>query len=354
MIRPPTRPGPRNLITDVDGIGVGNAHDEKWRSGATVILPARPALAAVDVRGGGPGTRETDLLSPLNRVDRVDAIVLAGGSVFGLDAASGVAHWLHEHGCGLEVRGIKVPLVPGAILFDLANGGDKSWPKDAKGLGEPPYRALGRAACEAATQDFALGNAGAGYGALAGQLKGGLGSASAISPDGLQVGALVAANPIGSVVDHRTGAFWAQHDAYGAELGPTRLFREGPDDLDLPPDTKLGLYDTGLESNLTGASTSIGVIATNAKLGKAEAARLATMAHDGLARAIRPVHTPLDGDTLFVLATGAYDLGEPRDVALTRLGHLAAGCVARAVGRAVLHAASLGAMKSWRERYGAD
>ena len=173
------KPGPRNLISDVDGIAVGHAHDERWRSGATIILPARPALAAVDVRGGGPGTRETDLLNPLNRVDRVDAIALAGGSVFGLDAASGAAHWLYEQGRGLEVRGQRVPLVPGAILFDLANGGDKTW------AGEPPYRALGRAACANAGADFALGNAGAGYGALAGQLKGGLGSASAVSPERL-------------------------------------------------------------------------------------------------------------------------------------------------------------------------
>ena len=339
------KPGPRNLISDVDGIAVGHAHDERWRSGATIILPARPALAAVDVRGGGPGTRETDLLNPLNRVDRVDAIALAGGSVFGLDAASGAAHWLYEQGRGLEVRGQRVPLVPGAILFDLANGGDKTW------AGEPPYRALGRAACANAGADFALGNAGAGYGALAGQLKGGLGSASAVSPEGLQVGALVAANPIGSVVDHRTGAFWAQPDAFGDELGPARPYGAPLHDLDLPPDTKLGQYQTGLESSLAGASTSIGVIATNARLNKVEAARLATMAHDGLARAIRPVHTPLDGDTLFVLATGAHELHEPRDVALTRLGHLAALCVARAVARAVLEAQSLGQMQSWRARY---
>lgn len=330
------RPGPRNLITDVDGILVGNAEDNRVRTGTTVILAEQAATAGVDIRGGAPGTRETPLLDPVNLIERIDAICLSGGSAFGLDAASGVMHFLAEQGRGFAIGEARVPLVPAAILFDLLNGGDKGWAH------EPPYRLLGRAAVAAAGRDFRLGNAGAGHGAMAGTLKGGLGSASVITEDGLQVGAIVAANPVGSVVDGDTGAFWAQPlstagEANGRRAGWPRA------DMDLPPDMKRPRI---------GANTTIGVVATNATLDKAQANRIAIMAHDGLARAIRPVHTPTDGDTMFAMATARRPLDQPAPAALTRIGHLAADCVARAVIRAIVAADSLGNGTSYRDRYG--
>jgi L-aminopeptidase/D-esterase-like protein len=314
-------PGPRNLITDVDGIRVGNAEDRRARTGATIVLCEAPATGGVDIRGGASGTRETALLDPVNSVDHVDAVMLSGGSAFGLDAASGAMHWLAERGRGLEVRGARVPLVPAAILFDLANPGDKSW------TDEPPYRRLGRQACDAAALSFQLGAAGAAFGARAGLLRGGLGSASAVTHDGLQVGALIAVNSFGSTVDHRSGRFHVT--GFTDEL--PSIVVQSHDDLDLPPDTKLG--------PALGGNTTIGVIATNVTLTKAEATRLAIMAHDGLAMAIRPVHTPFDGDTLFALSTRR--LRAPSAGTLMRLGHLAAGCVARAVARGILSAGNL-------------
>ncbi len=324
-------PGPRNLITDVDGILVGNAEDVAVRSGVTVVFPTAPAVAAVDVRGGAPGTRETDLLDPSCLVERVDAICLSGGSAFGLDAASGVMAHLVSIGRGYPVAGFRVPIVPSAILFDLANGGDKAWGD------EPPYRALGRRAAAACGQDFRLGNAGAGMGAIAGALKGGLGSASAAA-GGFTVGALVAANPAGSVTLPGQAAFWAGPLQQGNEFGGPKPQRPAPLDLDLPPDSKLAGH------------TSICVVATDAALTKAEARRVAIMAHDGLARAVRPAHTPFDGDTVFVLATRRRVLPEPRPLNLARLGSLAADCLARAVARAVYAAESLGGVPSWRDR----
>ena len=325
------RPGPRNLITDVDGILVGNAADQALRSGVTVVLPEPAALAAVDVRGGGMGTRETDLLHPANTNQRVDAIVLSGGSAFGLDAASGVAHWLAAEGRGLEVRGFRVPIVPAAILFDLANGGDKNWGA------EPPYRRLGWAAVAAAGRDFPLGNIGAGLGATAGRIKGGLGSASAFDDSGLQIGALMAVNPVGSVTMPGSNDLWASPFEMAGELGGRGLPA-------LERELALDLAAAGR----VGGHTCIGVIATNATLDKAQAWRVAMMAHDGLARAIRPVHTPFDGDSLFVLSTARLPLTEPLPLALTRIGHIAADCVARAVARAVLAAESLGETPSLR------
>jgi L-aminopeptidase/D-esterase-like protein len=317
------RPGPRDLITDVDGLLVGNAEDRRAVTGTTVILCSEPATGGVDVRGGAPGTRETNLLDPVNSVDHVDAIVLSGGSAYGLDAASGVMHWLAERGRGLAIRGTTVPLVPAAILFDLVNGGDKSW------TGEPPYRLLGRAAAAAAGADFAIGAAGAGFGARAGSLRGGLGSASAITADGLQVGAIVAVNSFGTTVDHRSGDPFAP--AFGGEYrsaGGLPL-----DDLDLPPDTKLG--------PVPGGNTTIGLVATNVTLTKAEATRLAIMAQDGLAVAIRPAHTPFDGDTVFALSTRRRPMPQPAAGTLMRLGHLAATCMARAIARGILSARDL-------------
>jgi L-aminopeptidase/D-esterase-like protein len=327
--------GPRNLITDVSGILVGNAVSERARTGVTVVLPEQPAVAAVDVRGGGPGTRETDSLNPTSLVPKIDAVVLSGGSAFGLDAAGGVMSALVAQGRGFPVAGFRVPIVPAAILFDLANGGDKNWGR------EPPYRALGEAAIAAVGRDFALGNAGAGLGAKAGRLKGGLGSASAVDETGWQIGALVAANPVGSVVEPAGRRLWAApfeqaNEFGGAANSDARAGRQRDLDLDLPVDGRLGGH------------TCLGVVATNLALDKAMALRVAMMAHDGLARAIRPAHTPLDGDTIFVLATGVLALPEPTPLALSRLGHIASDCISRAIGRAVFHAESLGDYPGYR------
>ncbi|TAJ85861.1 P1 family peptidase [Reyranella sp.] len=338
------RHGPRNLITDVDGILVGNAEDQRLRSGVSVVLCETPAMASVDVRGGAPGTRETDLLDPSCRVDRVDAICLSGGSAYGLSSADGVMRWLRERGRGLAVADVVVPIVPTAILFDLLNGGDKHWDW-------PPYRDLGYDATGRATRDFALGNAGAGLGAKAGNLKGGLGSASAVDPaSGLQVGALVAVNARGYTTMGDMAQFWAWPLEQGREFGG------------LPPPTRgLGLAVSHDRADLTHdpadvarsdprANTTIAVVATNARLDKASAKRLAVMAQDGLVRAIRPVHTPQDGDTVFAIATGRHDLGDDA-LALAELGTLAADCLARAVARGVYNAETLGAARSWRDLF---
>ena len=289
----------------------------------------------MDMRGGAPGTRESDSLDPVNRVDRVDAVVLAGGSVFGLDAAGAIVPWLAAQGRGLPVAGAVAPIVPAAILFDLNNGGDKGWGET------PPYRRLGLAAAQAAASDFVLGNAGAGLGARAGRLKGGLGSASALSDDGLQVGALVAANPVGSVVMPGSSTLWAWAWEQQDEMGGQR-----------PPGAGVGTASELPPEGRIGGHTTIGVVATNARLDKAGARRIAIMAQDGLARAIRPVHTPFDGDTIYVLSTGTSTLADPEPLLLSRIGSLAADCVARAIGRAVWCAESLGDMPSYRSRYG--
>lgn len=336
------RKGPRNHICDVGGIAVGNAEDVRARTGVTVVLPEKRAVAGGDVRGGGPGTRETDLLDPSCLVDEVDAIVLSGGSSWGLEAASGAAIWLGARRRGYRVGSSPLvsPIVPAAILFDLANGGDKGWGE------EPPYRALGMAACEAAGENLALGNAGAGFGAVAGRYKGGLGSASVVTESGLAVGALIAANPFGSVVMPGTDRFWAAPFEMDGEFGG----------LGWPESGNFAALNplAGSKADVSpGGNTTIGVVAVNADLSPADARRVAIMAQDGLARAIRPVHAPVDGDTIFVVATGAYPLGrEARHGSLSVLGALAADCVARAVARAVYEAETLGNAISWRERHG--
>ena len=334
------RPGPRNLITDVPGLAVGSAADETARTGVTVLLPERPVVAAVDIRGGAPGTRETALLDPANSVTEVHAIALAGGSVFGLEAAAGVTNWLAARNTGLSIgtppgRRAIVPLVPAAILFDLNNGGDKDWGET------PPYAALARAACDAAAPDFPLGTAGAGYGAMAGRLKGGLGSASAAAPDGVIVGALAAANTIGSTVMPDATTFWAwpfeQDDEFGGNPPPGA-------GADLGLDTK-----TSAANRQLGANTTLAVVATNAALTKAQARRIAIMAHDGMARAVRPAHTPFDGDTVFCLATGDKPLPKLADHALMTIGALAADGVARAIARAVFAATAINEIKAYRD-----
>ena len=322
-------PGARNLITDIPGLKVGQSSDERARSGVTVILPDDRAVAAVDVRGGAPGTRETDALAADTLVEAVDAIVLAGGSVYGLAAADAVTAWLgaRGRGYGMVLRpGVpKAPVVPAAILYDLSNGGEKDWRL------EPPYRALGLAAVEAADIDFALGSAGAGAGAMAGALKGGVGSASAVTHDGYTVGAVVAVNSFGSVVAPGGRAFWAAPYELNGEFGGVALggSRAGPDDW--------GLAKADARR---GANTTIACVATDAVLTPAQARRVALMAQDGLARAIRPVHAPFDGDVVFALSTGRRALIEPTDLTLTRLGSLAADCLARAVARGVYEAAA--------------
>jgi L-aminopeptidase/D-esterase-like protein len=329
------RPGPRNLLTDVPGIRVGNAQDAAALTGVTVVLPDRPMPAAVDVRGGGPGTRETDALVPGRLVQTADAVVLSGGSAFGLAAADAAMLWLAERGRGFAVGDARVPIVPAAVIFDLANGGDKD-------RAEPPYRRLAVAACDAAAADFALGNAGAGMGAKAGDLKGGLGSASAVGDDGLIVAALVVANPVGSAVHPGSSALWAWPLEQIGEMGHQT-----------PPALPAGLEpDFPFLSGLSaGGNTLLAVVATNADLDRGEATRMATMAHDGIARAVRPAHTPFDGDTVFALAEGSWTPPQPRAVALARIGAIAADCVARAIGRAVYLADGAGKFTSWRQRF---
>jgi len=326
-------PGRRNLITDVAGLRVGNAHDEAARTGVTVVLPDRPALATVDVRGGGPGTRETDLLQPSTAVDRVDAICLSGGSVFGLQAADEVVSWLGEQGRGFAVGPWHMPIVPGAIIFDLAAGGT------VDPVAAPPYRQLARSACAAAGAQFALGNAGAGMGARAGRLKGGLGSASIGTADGVMVGALAVANPVGATTMPGSDAFWAwaleQNGEFGG-LAPVGRATEA--DPDIPLDSRLG------------GNTTLAVVATNVALDKGQAQRVAVMAHDGMARAIRPVHTPFDGDSIFVLSLGEAATTPPTALTVARIGALAADCVARAITRGVYEAEPLGEIPSYRSR----
>ncbi|MCB1548518.1 MAG: P1 family peptidase [Hyphomicrobiaceae bacterium] len=312
----------RNLITDVAGLRVGNAEDARLRSGVTVLLPEAPCVAAVDVRGGGPGTRETDAIALASTVERVHAIVLSGGSAFGLDAATGAQAWLRGRGIGFAVGGVKVPIVPQAILFDLLNGGDKAWGR------RPPYQDMAWQACDAAAADFALGTAGAGYGATTENLKGGLGSASHMTPEGFTVGALVAVNAMGRVTIADTHHFWAAPFERDREFGG----HGWPARLPAPPEPAL---KGGVRAN-----TTIAIVATDATLSHAGAQRLAMMAQTGLARAIHPVHAPLDGDTVFALATAkAACADEP--ATLARLGAHAADTLARAVARAVYTATAL-------------
>lgn len=321
-------PGPHNCLTDVAGLLVGHHTDQQAVSGCTVILCPRGAVAGVDVRGAAPGTRETDLLDPINLVERVQAVVLSGGSVYGQAAADGVVQWLAQKGLGfpLDEVGHVAPIVPAAVLFDLGRGPD---------FVPPISPDWGRRACENAIGDpVPLGCCGAGTGAVAGGVKGGLGSASLVLDSGLTVAALVAVNSLGSVLDPATGRFWELGQELAGEFGP-----QAQQAKVLPPWPP----ESGPAQN-----TTIGVVATDAVLNKAQCAKVAQMAHDGLARAIRPAHTMFDGDTLFCLASGQRDLpdtpgffGPPAAQAVTDLGAAAADCLSRAIIRAVLAAHSL-------------
>ncbi|EDQ33444.1 L-aminopeptidase/D-esterase [Hoeflea phototrophica DFL-43] len=313
--------GQRNLITDVAGLRVGNANDHKINSGVTAILCDPGATAAVQVLGGAPGTRETDLLEPHNTVQSVNGLVLSGGSAFGLDAASGAQAYLREQDIGFEVGPHRIPILPAAILFDLINGGDKDWGR------YPPYRELGYQAAANASEDFAIGSQGAGLGALTATVKGGLGSASFVTPDGHVVGALVAVNPMGSAIIGDTRHFWAAPFEIGGEFGGLGMPSPMPDDSS---DLRIKFRDM----QRGGANTTIAVIATDAALTKAEAKRLAIAAHAGFARAIWPSHTPFDGDLVFALATGASGRKPSLD-AFVDLGAAAASTMSRAIARGV-------------------
>jgi L-aminopeptidase/D-esterase-like protein len=323
-------PGPLNLITDVAGLRVGQAQDAAARSGVTVILADDRAVCAVDVRGGAPGTRETDALAPENLVDEADAVVLSGGSVYGLAAADGVTAVLGAAAKGYRLAAVAgvppSPIVPAAILYDLANGGAKKWGES------PPYRDLGMAAAKSAGARFALGSAGAGLGAMAGRLKGGVGSASVVSEDGFTVGAIAAVNSFGSVIAPGGRSFWAAPYEIGAEFGG--LGSAGL--IAAPDDWGLSKGQPGLGA--TRVNTTIACVATDAILSPAEAKRVAIMAQDGLARAVRPAHAPFDGDVVFALATGKRALGERPMLDVARLGALAADCLARAIARGVYEA----------------
>lgn len=315
-------------LTDVAGIRVGHFTDTRRPTGCTVVLYEAGAVAGVDVRGSAPGTRETDLLSPVNTVDRVNAIVLAGGSAFGLDAASGVTRWLDEHGVGYATAAGKVPIVPAAILYDL-NVGDGHI---------RPTADSGYQACQhASTGTIAEGSVGAGAGATVGKLgggkpmKGGLGTASIKLPNGIVVAALVAVNCVGDVVDPSTGRIVA-----GARTADGRGF------LDIDATLRAG---AGMAQGRSGENTTIGVVATNARFDKTQMTKVAQMAHDGLARAITPAHTPYDGDTLFALTTAAVTI----EANLTVVGALAADVVSRAILRAVMQATGVPGYPSYRE-----
>jgi D-aminopeptidase len=326
----------RNLITDVAGVRVGHAQDARLGSGVTAIVFEEPAVASIDVRGGGPGTREADMLEPAATVDRIDGIALSGGSAFGLEAGAGMQAWLRERGRGFAVGTARVPIVPGAILFDLLAGGDKDWGRFA------PYRDLGYAAAANAAAEFALGSVGAGLGATTVDLKGGIGSAAAMTAGGLAVGALAAVNAAGSAVINGGPWFWAAPFELAAEFGGLGL------PAAMPPDA-LRHRTKGSQRE----STTLVVVATDAALTKGQARRLAVMAQTGLARSIYPVHTPLDGDVVFAAATGRKPLADPL-LSLSELGTCAANAVARAVARAVFTASALpfgAAMACWQDRF---
>lgn len=328
------KPGPKNLITDVEGISVGNAIDEKTRTGTTVLLCPNSVTGGVDVRGGGPGLRDVEVLSPENLVGRADAVVLSGGSVFGLAAGDGIAKAMSLKDIGLKFTPNMpaVPIVVGAILFDLVNGGDKDWKMN------PPYHDLGIAAYEDAEAndagDFKLGNAGAGLGARSGNKEGGLGSTSIDLGDGLMVGALVAVNSVGSAFMPDGKTYWAQPFAIGDEIGGQKgNSDQEPATQPIPDDSKFG-------GMTPGTNTTIGIIATSAKLTSAECKRVAMMAHDGFARALRPVHHPSDGDTIFCISGGTVDIpeGPTRSRRLGEIGAAAADVMARAIARGVFEA----------------
>ena len=334
--------GPKNLITDVPGLRVGNASDDTLKSGSTVLLGDTPFIASVKVMGGAPGTRETDLLAPDKLVEEIDALVLSGGSAFGLDAATGVQERLRQDGRGFAIGPSVIPIVPAAIIFDLLNGGNKDWDRN-------PYYDLGLQAYDNATPDFEIGTAGAGTGALSAQHKGGLGSASFKLDNGYSIGALVAANPIGAVTQPNSRHFWAAPYEQGDEFGGLGPANQSGITSPAPSRKVEAMKQFGTVPHAAPTNTTVAIIATDAPLTKSECQRLATAAHDGMARAIMPSHTPHDGDLIFALSTNPRT-SEPA-VDLMELGNAAAHCIARSIARAVYHAtpAENDILKTWSE-----
>lgn len=329
-------------ITDVAGIRVGHHHKidsdanlgSGWATGTTVVLTPPGTIGAVDCRGGAPGTRETDLLDPINSVRHVDAVVLSGGSAFGLAAAHGVMEWLEGQDRGVAIESGVVPIVPSAVIFDLPVGGWKC----------RPNAEFGRAAAESAGTDVAIGTVGAGVGARVGVLKGGVGTASVTLESGATVGAIVVVNAAGDAVDPATGLPWLADQI--EEFG-----------LVSPPADQIAAY-ADRHTELSPLNTTIAVVATDAALSKAGCRRMAVAAQDGLARTIRPCHTPLDGDTVFALATGAIEVPpdpatpasmSPEVPLITALGAAAADCLARAVLVGVLAAESVAGIPTYRD-----
>jgi L-aminopeptidase/D-esterase-like protein len=330
------KPGPLNLLTDIAGLCVGHATDTTLGSGVTVIVFDRPTLASGSVLGGAPGGRDTALLDPAMTVTEVDALVLSGGSAFGLDAAGGVQAGLRGLGRGFPVGSTFVPIVPQAILMDLLNGGNKDW-----GL-HSPYRDMGYGAFTSAQKGaFELGSVGAGTGATTATFKGGLGSASAVSASGHTVAALVAVNAMGTATVGTSKHFWAAPFEQNGEFGNLGLPAQFTHD-------DIRLHAKGIDPT----ATTIGAIVTNAVLTKAQAHRLSIMAQDGLARAILPAHLPADGDTIFAAATGEKPLSQPSD--FMEICHLATLVMARAIARGVYEATALpyeNAQRAWRDQF---
>ncbi len=301
------------------GFKVGHASDKRLRSGVTAVVADAPATAGVVVMGGAPGTRETDLLNPVKTVQEIDAIVLAGGSAFGLDAASGVQAWLRANSRGFPVGPHRVPIVPAAILFDL--NPEASWEV------YPPYRELGYAACEQLDVKFALGSVGAGTGATTADAKGGFGAASVQLPGNVVVTAVVAVNAVGSAYVGGSKHFWAAPFEREDEFGGRGVATPWP----------LNATEIVTKGSRRNTNTTIGAVLTNIALNQAQCTHLATMAHDGFARALYPVHTPYDGDLIFAVSSGAVALDESK-MPLLVLGTLAANCMARAIARGVFEA----------------
>lgn len=326
-----------NLLIDLPGVRVGNAHDARIATGVTAVVFDVANVASVVTRGGAPGGRDTGLLEPEMTVAGVDAVLLSGGSIFGLDAAGGALSFLRGQGRGVAIGSVRVPIAVQAITFDLLNGGDKDWGR------MPPYWEIGwQATATASAAPFDLGTIGGGYGATTATLKGGLGSASGVTTSGFTVSAIVVVNAVGSATLGETAHFWAAPWEVGAEFGG----------LGMPPHVTPEILKMRIKGGAP-PSTTIALVVTDAILTKSQAKRLAIMADDGLARAIRPAHAPMDGDTVFAAATLTKPLGDPaRD--LTEIGLAAADCLCRAVARGVYEAIALPfprALPAWKDRF---
>lgn len=340
------KPGKENLITDIEGLRVGNAQDDTLKSGVTALICDVENVASVHVAGGAPGTRETDLLQPENTVQSVDALVLSGGSAFGLDAGSGVQAALREQGRGFAIADQRIPITPTAILFDLINGGQKDWDRYSS------YRDLGYDAAQNANKPFDLGSTGAGTGALVGGpgagLKGGLGSASLELENGIKIGALVAVNALGAPTVGESANFWAAPFEFEDEFG-------GLGSVNVPCHEARALRIKFRDNQSKGANTTIGIVATNAKLSKSECKRFAIAAHDGFARALWPAHTPLDGDLIFSISTGQHDHALTMDDHIDMSAH-AASTMSRAIARGIYTAseAKNDLFPTWTKTFAGD